>query len=188
MESWNQIEVSGLIWIQENIRTELLDKMMIFLSAINDAGMIAILVVLLLLVWRRYRHVGVTAFASLFVEFVLVNVFLKNMVQRIRPYVVDKGLILLGDMPGDYSFPSGHTGSAFAVAVVMYLCMPKKYGVSALILAALIAISRLYNGAHYPTDVLGAVIIALLTGVLACRFVFPVASKRLLKVGDTEKE
>lgn len=188
MDSLNQIESSALVWIQENIRSELLDKLMIFLSAINNSGLIAIAAVVILLLWWRYRHVGVAASVSLLVEFILVNVLLKNIVGRIRPYVVNEELALLGDIPGDFSFPSGHTGSAFAVAVVMYLCMPKKYGVSALVLAALIAISRLYNGAHYPTDVLGALVIAILTGVIAWRFVFPVASKRLRKAGDTEKE
>lgn len=188
MENWNQIEASVLLWIQNNIRTELLDQLMIFLSAINNSGMIAIATVVVLLLWRRYRHVGVAAFASLFVEFLLVNIFLKNMVQRIRPYVVNEGLILLGDMPGDFSFPSGHTGSAFAVAVVMYLCMSKRYGIPALVTASFIALSRIYNGAHYPTDVLGAIVIAVVTGILAWRFVFPMASKRLLKMGDMKKE
>lgn len=188
MEGLNQIEASVLVWIQDTIRTEFLDKLMVFLSAINNAGMIAILVVLLLLIWSKYRHVGMTAFASLFAEFILVNVFLKNMVQRIRPYVVNKELILLGDMPGDYSFPSGHTGSAFAVAMVIYLCMPRRYGIPALVVSALIALSRIYNGAHYPTDVLGAVVIAVLTSVFAWKFVFPLAFRYLQKMGDTQKE
>ena len=188
MENWNQIEASVLLWVQNNVRTEILDQLMIFLSAINNSGMIAIATVVALLLWRRYRHVGVVAFLSLAVEFLLVIILLKNVVQRIRPYVVNEELILLGDMPGDFSFPSGHTGSAFAVAVVMYLCMPKKYGIPALVMAALIALSRIYNGAHYPTDVLGAIIIAVVTGILAWRFVFPLTSKRLRQMGDTKKE
>ncbi|MBQ3164376.1 MAG: phosphatase PAP2 family protein [Lachnospiraceae bacterium] len=188
MESLNQIEAWVLIWVQDTIRTELLDKIMIFLSAINNAGLIAILTVLLLLIWSRYRQVGIAAVASLATEFILVNVFLKNVVQRIRPYIVKEELTLLGDMPGDYSFPSGHTGSAFAVAIVIYLCMPRKYGIPALLLATLIAISRIYNGAHYPTDVFGAVMVATVTGVLAWKYVFPVACRCLQKMGDTQKE
>lgn len=188
MENWNQIEATVLLWIQDNIRVELLNKLMIFLSALNNSGMIAIAVVVILLLWRRYRHVGIAAFSSLAMEFILVNMLIKNMVHRTRPYVVNEALRLLGDRPGDFSFPSGHTGSAFAVATVMYLCMPRRYGIPALGLAALIALSRIYNGAHYPTDVLGAVMIATLTGVLAWRFVFPVVSRRLQRPGETEKE
>lgn len=180
MERWNQIEAESLLWIQENIRTELLDQWMIFFSAINNSGIVAITAVIALLLWRRYRHVGITAGSSLFVEFILVNVLLKNMVQRMRPYVVNGALVLLGDRPGDFSFPSGHTGSAFAVAIVLYLSMPKRYGIPALALATLVALSRIYNGAHYPTDVLGSIVIAFITGVVACKFVFPLALKRLL--------
>lgn len=188
MESWNEIEALILVWIQENIRTEVLSSIMIFLSWLNNSGMLAILTVVALLLFRKYRHVGVTALSSLFVEFVLINILLKNMVQRARPYVVNETIILLGDRPGDCSFPSGHTGSAFAVAVVIFLCMPRRFGVPAIAVASLIALSRIYNGAHYPTDVLGAVMIAVLTGVMAWNMIFPVASKHLQKVRDTDKE
>lgn len=184
----NQIETSFLVWVQDTIRTEFFDKLMIFFTTINNVGMIAILTVLLLLIWNKYRHVGMTALASLVVEFVVVNIFLKNVVQRIRPYVVNEELILLGDMPGDYSFPSGHTGSAFAVAIVIFLCMPRRYGISALIVSILIALSRIYNGAHYPTDVLGAVVVAIITSVLAWKFILPIALRRRQKAGDTQKE
>ena len=188
MENWNQIEVTALIWIQENLRTEILDGIMPFLSMLNNSGMLSILMVVILLLWRKYRHVGVTAFTSLFVEYLLLNVFLKNFVHRTRPYIVDTNLVLLGDMPVDFSFPSGHTGAAFAVALVMLLCKPRRYGVTAMIVAALISLSRLYNGAHYPTDVLGAMLIATLTGVMAWKLVFPRALERLGKVQDTKKE
>lgn len=188
MENWNQIEVTALIWIQENLRTEILDSVMPFLSMLNNGGMLSILTVGLLLLWRKYRYVGVTACSSLVMEGLLLNVFLKNFVHRIRPYSVDTNLVLLGDVPVDFSFPSGHTGAAFAVAVVMLLCMPRRYGVTAMTVAALISLSRLYNGAHYPTDVLGAVFIAAFTGVVAWKLVFPRALERFGKVQDTKKE
>ena len=85
MENWNQIEASVLIWIQENLRTELFDCIMPFFSMLNNSGIIAILTVVTLVLWRKYRYVGVTAASSLFMEFLLLNVWLKNMVQRTRP-------------------------------------------------------------------------------------------------------
>ena len=57
-------------------------------------------------------------------------------------------------IPVDSSFPSGHAGCSFAVGCVMFRRLPKLYGVPALILAILIALSRLYVGVHYPSDVL----------------------------------
>ena len=64
------------------------------------------------------------------------------------------GLKLLIEKQSDYSFPSGHTGSSFASAIVLWKELPRKYGVMALIVAVLIAYSRLYVGVHYPSDVL----------------------------------
>lgn len=187
MEGLNLFESNILFWIQENLRTDALDFLMPFVSAVNNAGILSILTVVLLLALRRYRAVGVTALCSLATEFVLVNLMLKNAVARIRPYIVNEKLFLLGDLPTDYSFPSGHTGSAFAVAVVLFWCgrkgaIPNRYGVLALAAAILIAISRLYNAAHYPTDVMTGMLIGFFTGLFACKYIFLRWFKR--KLGD----
>lgn len=176
------------MWIQENIRTEVLDWIMPLVSYLNTGGILAIITVMVLLIWRRYRQVGVTALVSLSSEFLLVNVLIKNIVHRTRPYFVNTELVLLGDQPGDFSFPSGHTGSAFAVAVVLLLCMPKRYGIPAVVVSTLIALSRVYNGAHYPTDVFGAFLIAVFTGVMSWKYIYPRISKRFLEGGNTDKE
>lgn len=178
MEQWNQQEAQILLWMQENIRIEILDAIMPFLSMINNAGILAMLTVVVLLVWKRYRYVGAAAFVSLGVEFLLVNVLIKPLAERVRPFYENESLQLLGSLPSDFSFPSGHTGSAFAVAVVMLLCMPKKYGITAVVVASFIAFSRLYNAAHYPTDVLAALMIGTLTAVAASKIVYPWIMKR----------
>ena len=167
MESLNQAEAGILLWIQENLRTEWLDHVMPYVSKINDSGILAILAVIVLVAWSRYRKVGLTALGSLGVEFIIVNLLLKPNVERTRPFIVLDQLQLLGSVPTDFSFPSGHTGSAFAVATVMLLCMPAKYGITAVVVSALIALSRMYNAAHYPTDVLTGMVIGILTGVIA---------------------
>ena len=66
----------------------------------------------------------------------------------------------------DYSFPSGHTAASFASAVALYPSLQKKYSVPLLILAALIAFSRLYIGIHYPTDVLVGLIDGIFLGIM----------------------
>ena len=60
----------------------------------------------------------------------------------------------MGMRPSDFSFPSGHTAISFCVACVLFRNLPKKWGSLFLILAVLIAFSRLYLGMHYPSDVL----------------------------------
>lgn len=167
MENLNQAEAGILLWIQENLRTEWLDHIMPYVSGINDHGILAIIGVIVLLLWGRYRKVGITAFGSLAVEFIIVNLLIKPNVQRTRPFYVLEDLHLLGSLPTDFSFPSGHTGSAFAVATVMLMCMPARYGVTVIVASALIAFSRLYNAAHYPTDVLFGMLIGIITGVIA---------------------
>lgn len=179
MESWNLFESGILLWIQDNLRTQWGNDVMVFLSWLNNSGRLAILSIVILLLWCKYRHVGVAALLSLLMEALFVNVLLKNIMQRPRPYAVNEALVLLGDMPKDFSFPSGHTGAAFAVATVMFLAMPRRYGVLALVVATLIAVSRLYNGAHYPSDVIVAMMIAVITGIVAWKLVASKMSTRV---------
>ena len=101
----------------------------------------------------------------------------KNLVARTRPYEVVEGLVPLISKPTDYSFPSGHTCASFACTLVLYRILPKKYGVPAVLLAALIAFSRLYVGVHYPTDVLGG----LAVGIFSSCLVLWIGKKRTKK-------
>ena len=102
---------------------------------------------------------------SLLGSLVFNNMIVKNIVARPRPYRMIEALSILIPEPGEYSFPSGHTSSSFAAGVVLYLMLPKKYGIPAMVLAFLIGISRLYVGVHYPTDVLGGMVMGTLIAV-----------------------
>lgn len=158
-----------LLFLQEHVRNPVLDKIMQFITSLGDAGLIAIAACIVLLCIREYRRAGATASLSLLMDFLIINLVLKNLFARIRPYEVFEGLTLITRMPSDYSFPSGHTGACFAVASAMFLCLPKKAGIPALAIAALIGFSRLYVGVHYPTDVLGGMLVGCLTGWTAWR-------------------
>lgn len=91
----------------------------------------------------------------------------QNIVARPRPFAEIEALIPLIAKPTDFSFPSGHTTASFAVALVMLRMLPKKIGIPAVVLAALVAFSRLYLGVHYPTDVLTGFVVALVGSSLA---------------------
>ena len=68
--------------------------------------------------------------------------------------------------PTDYSFPSGHTAASFAAVTALFFAK-EKYRYPALVLAVLIAFSRLYLYVHYPTDILGGILVGILCGVIA---------------------
>ena len=104
---------------------------------------------------------------ALLLSLLINNIILKNLVARTRPYEMVEGLVPLIGRPRDYSFPSGHTGSSFASAWVLFRKLPAGYGISALVLAGLIGISRLYVGVHYPTDVLFGVLGGIVSGSIA---------------------
>lgn len=101
-----------------------------------------------------FGRAGGMGLLSLLFSLLVNNLFLKNLVERSRPFDVIQALTPLIPRPHDFSFPSGHTASSFAAAGVFFRRLPRRLGVPALILAAFIGVSRLYVGVHYPSDVL----------------------------------
>ena len=155
-----EMEADILLWIQNNIRNDVLTPIFRFITTLGNAGVIWIVLSVGL---KKTRRVGLLALVSLVFSALIDNVILKNVVARTRPYEVIDGLTSLVGAQKDYSFPSGHTGSAFAAAVVMFRGLPKKYGIPILVFACLMGLSRLYVGVHYPSDVLGGALIG--TGI-----------------------
>ena len=120
-------------------------------------------ILVLLMLIPKYRKAGFSMGAALLMGLLLCNLTLKPLVARIRPYDYqlehfNKVIPLLISAPHDFSFPSGHTIASFEAAVAMLICH-KKLGIPAMILAVLIAFSRLYLYVHYPTDVIASVIL-----------------------------
>ena len=162
------IELSILDWIQ-TLHTPFLDKIMVFITRLGDSGIIWIVLSIVLLLLPKTRKSGVVMVAALVVDVLLCNIVLKNLVARTRPYDVNTGVHLLVAKLHDYSFPSGHTAASFASVTALYLAGEKKIWKFALVLACLIAISRLYLYVHYPTDVLGGILFGVISGYLGYR-------------------
>ena len=155
-----------LLWIQDNLRAGWLDPIMKFITYLANGGALWIAICVLLLILKKTRTTGLVCSISLASTFLLNNIILKNVVARTRPYEAIEELNRIIGAQSDYSFPSGHSGASFAVAVVIFMEMPKKYGVPALILAALIALSRLYVGVHYPSDVIAGILTGTVYAVI----------------------
>lgn len=169
MNALLQLDGQILLWIQEHVRGAALTPVMRLITSLGDVGAVWIALTLALLAIRRTRKVGVCCALGLILSLLMTNLALKNWIQRARPFEHLDTLRLLIRRPSDFSFPSGHTSASFAVGWTMFRRLPRRFGVLALVLAALIALSRLYVGAHYPTDVLGGAAVGLLSSHLARR-------------------
>lgn len=159
-----QMDKDVLMWLQENLRQEGLDQVFSFFTRLGNNGELWIALLVVLFIIPPFRRMALTAVASLISSALLVEFVIKPLVARVRPYVTVEGLFSLVGPERSYSFPSGHSATAFAVAYVLARMLPVKYGAPILLLAALMAFSRLYVGVHYPTDVLVGVMVGVLVG------------------------
>ena len=161
-----------LDWIAANLHCSFLDFIMPLITLLGDAGIFWIAVAVVLLLIPKQRKAGLSMGISLLIGLVVCNMILKPWVGRIRPYEYQlihfgKTIELLVATPHDFSFPSGHTIASFEAAVALTV-HNRKLGIPAMILAVLIAFSRMYLYVHYPTDVLASVILGAAIAFLGC--------------------
>lgn len=154
-------EADVLLWIQDNIRCAFLTPIAKFCAFLGNHGELAIGLTLLLLIIPRTRAVGCVSFCSVATTYLFANLMLKNLVARTRPYDAIDGLTPVVAKLKDYSFPSGHAAITFACLFVVFLMMPKRYGIPALCMGIIMGLSRLYVGVHYPTDVIAGTAIGI---------------------------
>ena len=103
---------------------------------------------------KKAIFIGETFAASAF-----VSLALKSITKRDRPYKTYPEIDNVVE-ESSYSFPSGHTSSAFATATSLSMTYPKWYVIAPSFLwAGAVGYSRLYLGVHYPTDVLAGAIV-----------------------------
>ena len=126
-----------------------------------------------LIIARRTRSAAVALLATLLANAVVVFA-LKHVVDRVRPCCEPGGTHALWGGPTDPSFPSGHAAGSFAcaafvVSLVMAFGARGWSRAGALMLlpaAAMVAVSRVYLGVHYPSDVVGAAVVGSVAGIV----------------------
>ncbi|MFZ7942607.1 undecaprenyl-diphosphatase [Neobacillus sp. 19] len=144
-----------------------LDGLMAFVT--KDA--LIVYTVVLLLMWifgkEKYKYsvvyAAITGAIALFINYILGHIY-----DEPRPFVTHHVNLLIQHAK-DSSFPSDHTTGAFSLALAVVM-RHRKIGFGMLFFAILTGISRIYVGHHYPFDVLGSMIVALLTSTLIYKF------------------
>ena len=150
-----------ILYAIKNLHNPILDKLMVAITSLGNAGLIWIAVAVFLLFIKKTRKCGILMLISMCLGLVLGNGILKNLIARDRPCWIDTNIPLLIPNPLDFSFPSGHTLASFEAAVMIFL-HNKKWGSISFILAILISFSRMYLFVHFPTDILGGIVLGTL--------------------------
>ena len=164
------IEFSILYAIQ-SIRTEWLDKAVVYMtSAMGKNAEIWLALGIGLMLFKKTRKMGITVIASYILSWIIGQDILKNLICRPRPCHIDEKIELLVSRPSSYSCPSTHTSLAFGMAVSVK-AYDKKAGIYAIILALIVAFTRMYLFVHFPSDVLLGSIIGILSGYLSSKLI-----------------
>lgn len=163
--------MEGLVFVNQHLHSNaFFNHLMKFITLLGDGGIVWIALAVVLLFFKKTRFCGLTVIISLAIGYVLNDFVLKLIFSRPRPFSVHPEFVdfleeMKLELPGGFSFPSGHAFSSFNCAVVMLL-FHKRIGIFAIILAALISFSRIFFCVHYPTDVLAGMILGIVVAVV----------------------
>ena len=158
-------DAAVMAFIQTHFHNVLTDTIFPVITMLGEAGVGWIVLSLVLLCFKKTRRTGVLVLIAMAITLLFGELALKNIVCRPRPCNVFTDFPMLVTRPSSYSFPSGHTSSSFAAALILTL-RHKKVGWLAYIPAVLIAFSRVFLFVHYPTDVLVGMVLGTLAALL----------------------
>lgn len=159
------IDEDILLYIQENIRNATADTIMKAVTHLGDIGIFWIMIIFVLFLSKKYTKTAFIMALTLALGLLITNLILKNSVHRIRPFHAIEELFPLINKPEDWSFPSGHATSSIGCGIAMLRNLPKKYGISGFTIGILIAVSRIYLGVHYTTDVVAGALIGTVSAL-----------------------
>ncbi len=157
--------------------SDFFDFFMGYFTKLGDDGIFLIILSLILIVFKKTRKVGTAMLGAIIIGALFTNISIKPIIARPRPYIdethifhqwwLDAG----AHVESEFSFPSGHTTSAMAVMTGLFFTTNKKYSWTAFIFAIVMGITRIYLCVHFPSDVLGGLIVGFLAGLISATIV-----------------
>ena len=155
------------------IHNPVLNKIMLFMTFLGDAGKVWFLVLAVIVYFKRSFYVGTSLFLSLAVSFLSAEVVIKRIFERERPCnKIDEKLLIMKKIPNFYSFPSSHSATSFAMVTASFLLCSTGVTICLFVIALGIAFSRFYLQAHYLTDVICGIAIGILSGVIMVKLAY----------------
>lgn len=112
--------------------------------------------------WSEKLYLMITGVVAGLVARFFVGEIIRIFYHRPRPFLVHDVIKLISET--SWSFPSGHTVFFFALSTIVYL-RNKKWGWAFYVASLIMAFARVAAGVHYPTDILGGIILGIATGV-----------------------
>jgi len=142
------------------------------ITLLGEKGILFFLLAVVLMLFPRYRRTGVCIFGAVCCGALITNIILKDQIARPRPFeTVDQfrqWWQFVGAPAEDgFSFPSGHVTAAAAGVTGLCLMRGKRWFIPGAIWVLLMMFSRNYLMAHYPSDVLFALLIGVFSGFVA---------------------
>ena len=162
------MELSFLNFLQ-SLHHPLIDALMVFFTKLGNGAMVWLMFAGYFYFYKKDKKMATQILVGLLMTVLIGAFILKPIFMRARPFNFLENITLLIKAPIDYSFPSGHTATS-VVCSYLISCRYKKLRIVVIPLAVLIAFSRMYIGVHYPTDILGGVVLGIVCGMVIRKY------------------
>ena len=160
-----------------SLHNPFLNVLLTVFTYLGTGGTIWIALILALLLFPRTRKIALVMGASLGLAALVGNLIIKPIVARPRPFLVLSGLPEVIPRETSFSFPSGHTMSSFAAAMILWF-YSWKLALPATVMAGIIGFSRIYLFCHYFSDVAAGALLGTVSALLMVLLYYLLLNRR----------